>query len=221
MYMRGLEHDPFNFSSTNSTDSTPNTNRPYGNSIVLNEVHELFPALLYDSEQFHTVNQIFNYVQSRMNQRFNVFNAQTNAYRQRTGRRGRQRTVQQVPVRPMNVPISPRLNSESPSPSPVRISSNDLINLFTIAMMEPTVPVNFSDPVPVVPSVHQLETGSRVRDVLQNLENPCAVCQDSMITGQTVRIINACEHTFHTSCIDTWFQRNVHCPVCRHDIRIT
>jgi hypothetical protein len=33
--------------------------------------------------------------------------------------------------------------------------------------------------------------------------------------------MNVCHHTFHKSCIDTWFQENVHCPVCRHDIRLT
>jgi hypothetical protein len=40
-----------------------------------------------------------------------------------------------------------------------------------------------------------------------------------MSAGHSVRRLNRCGHTFHTTCIDTWFQRNVHCPVCRHDIR--
>jgi hypothetical protein len=24
---------------------------------------------------------------------------------------------------------------------------------------------------------------------------------------------------FHQTCIDAWFERNVRCPMCRHDIR--
>ena len=37
--------------------------------------------------------------------------------------------------------------------------------------------------------------------------------------GEQVRTLTHCGHRFHVLCIDNWFQRNVHCPLCRHDIR--
>ena len=48
----------------------------------------------------------------------------------------------------------------------------------------------------------------------------CAICQDGYEVGVERRSLNACHHAFHKSCIDVWFQENVHCPVCRHDIRV-
>ena len=40
-------------------------------------------------------------------------------------------------------------------------------------------------------------------------------------TAATVswRKLNQCGHLFHAGCVDNWFARNVHCPVCRADIR--
>lgn len=48
----------------------------------------------------------------------------------------------------------------------------------------------------------------------------CAICQDTIEENQSARRINYCDHWFHTNCIDVWFEQNVHCPVCRHDIRV-
>ena len=39
------------------------------------------------------------------------------------------------------------------------------------------------------------------------------------IESNEVRRIMHCRHYFHRTCIDTWFQTNVHCPTCRYDIR--
>jgi hypothetical protein len=33
------------------------------------------------------------------------------------------------------------------------------------------------------------------------------------------RKLNRCGHLFHAACVDNWFARNAHCPVCRADIR--
>jgi len=41
-----------------------------------------------------------------------------------------------------------------------------------------------------------------------------------MRQGENIRRLNACQHEFHTVCVDNWFLRSsVICPVCRHDIR--
>jgi hypothetical protein len=47
----------------------------------------------------------------------------------------------------------------------------------------------------------------------------CAVCQDVIGREDACRQLQHCRHAFHQTCIDQWFQRNVRCPVCRHDIR--
>jgi len=47
----------------------------------------------------------------------------------------------------------------------------------------------------------------------------CSICQDAYEVGASIRKILFCQHAFHTACIDTWFTRDVRCPMCRHDIR--
>lgn len=235
MYMRGLEHaNPFNFNSISETSPT----RPYGNSVLLNEIHTMFPAFLYDKEQFQSVNDVFNYVDRQMDERYNVFNTNRLAYRRRNPRTPfprRNNGFQQAP----RVPQAPRgqrnrpqynqrdeqplpyLAQVSPNSTPVRVHSDLLANLFAAAaLIDPTIiPASFNDPVLVIPTEQQLASGTSITTAVMNLESPCAVCQDTMSTGHSVRRLNRCGHTFHSTCIDTWFQRNVHCPVCRHDIR--
>ena len=75
----------------------------------------------------------------------------------------------------------------------------------------------FTDVV-VIPTHAQVEEGSEIvhlEDVPE--EASCAVCQERG-TDDTWRHLY-CEHYFHRDCIDRWFSRNVHCPVCRADIR--
>jgi hypothetical protein len=102
------------------------------------------------------------------------------------------------------------------------LATNDFItNLLASYMMNPITIPGFADPVLIRPTEAQIDTATVLNTVTQQLETSCAVCQDTMNSGQQTRTINACRHTFHTTCIDTWFQRNVHCPICRHDVRIT
>jgi len=80
-----------------------------------------------------------------------------------------------------------------------------------------TVP-NFSDPVPVVPTNEQI-TNAVTYESANSQSNNCAICQES-IDGELVRIRH-CGHIYHRTCLSTWFQTSVRCPVCRHDIRAT
>ena len=94
---------------------------------------------------------------------------------------------------------------------------NELIGVPTQHIMEP---------VSITPTAQQIAAASTVSTVGPQgtaqgtaQENTCAVCQDVMSQGSEIRTLNRCEHTFHIGCIDTWFRRNVVCPMCRHDIR--
>jgi Ring finger domain len=96
---------------------------------------------------------------------------------------------------------------------------NDLLAAMLPALQIPMAPAqNFMEPVIVRPSAAQVEAGTSI-EIVDAEEDVCAVCQDRLLVGSQARSINACDHRFHTGCIDTWFQQNVHCPVCRHDIR--
>lgn len=78
---------------------------------------------------------------------------------------------------------------------------------------------NFMDPVVVRPTRDQIAAATDVIVLDEALETNCAICQDRMEAQNPTRKIRACGHSFHTECIDTWFERSVSCPVCRHDIR--
>ncbi len=75
-------------------------------------------------------------------------------------------------------------------------------------------------PVIVHPSVAQIEAGSIARNASQeDVHENCSICLDAIAINSPVRVLRHCNHIFHTGCIDTWFERNVRCPNCNHDIR--
>jgi Ring finger domain len=72
--------------------------------------------------------------------------------------------------------------------------------------------------VVVVPTVAQVNNAtSLVNNLDTSGPEDCAICQESM--EENLRKINRCNHLFHRSCIETWFQSGVTCPICRIDIR--
>lgn len=86
------------------------------------------------------------------------------------------------------------------------------------------------DPVIVRPTSQQIDTATSLSMYTKTSEEEsegegisddelCTICQDEYVDGQAVRKINHCLHSFHKSCIDEWFEQNVHCPICRYDIR--
>lgn len=84
----------------------------------------------------------------------------------------------------------------------------------------PTAAAEAFASVVVRPTQEQIDAASALRGATTEDENEaCAVCQENYTEGQAIRTLNHCSHSFHRNCIDPWFERNVHCPVCRHDIR--
>jgi hypothetical protein len=74
------------------------------------------------------------------------------------------------------------------------------------------------EPVIVRPTEQQIAAATTI-ELVEREGEVCAVCQEGIDIGAEARSLNACDHMFHAGCIDTWFERNVRCPVCRHDIR--
>jgi len=87
----------------------------------------------------------------------------------------------------------------------------------------------FFDSVPILPTAADIQANT---EVLQAASVPadviCIICQDhesdALSPGGSVaiewRLLRPCQHKFHKTCIDRWFSRNSHCPVCRADIRV-
>ena len=73
--------------------------------------------------------------------------------------------------------------------------------------------------VPVFPTTDEINAATTLHTAISRQEDICAICQDEIETNQEMRRLNHCHHYFHRHCIDTWFQTNVNCPTCRHDIR--
>ena len=152
------------------------------------------------------------------------------------------------PIRTNTVLVEPFLRNPPAQPPPVRITTRTvpqdqvdfsllnttLTNLLNTAFTEEnTVPTQTSNDllrmlygtiplqtdVPVVASSDIIARHSEIvgRETVPTDVN-CAICQERNNDVATWRKLN-CTHYFHRLCIDRWFERDVHCPVCRHDIR--
>lgn len=90
----------------------------------------------------------------------------------------------------------------------------------TVTMNIPlTIPANWDEPVRVIPSVTQLQSGVQ-RDVTITEPVTCSICQEEMGPNTShVSRLRSCGHHFHGDCINSWFLMSTRCPVCRNDIR--
>jgi hypothetical protein len=193
------------------------------NNPVLDTIHNYFPAILYEPELFQTVPDIFTYTRTQMQLHFDLFSSARARYQST-----------RPPVAPINLAANliNALRPQTRAPinlettlinalrprnvttlAPISMNIQDLIT----EMMVPVNPRVFEDVV-VRPTAQQITQATSLESVI-NADEVCAICQDSIAVESEARVINACDHMFHTNCIDTWFQQNVRCPVCRHDIR--
>ena len=202
---------------------------------LLDDLHNYFPGLLYEQGRYQNLSQVFSYVRHQMNTRFNL-----HAYGASLYRNSSQRTPREPPVR--ESPLREPPARESPlRESPVRFvrsglspreTFNDFDSLTFVSNLlglyaprtlnPPRVTPNMWDPVPVAPSPEVLATNTEIisGSTLSLTQDRCSICQDSMLATDTCRSLRPCQHVFHKSCIDQWFLRSVHCPTCRHDIRV-
>jgi hypothetical protein len=251
---------------------------------LLDDLHNYFPALLYDSSSFGSVRDVMAYVQRQTRARFDLFsygqreylNEQTHAsapsasvsaaaqpsYRRviRTSYAsmpatvgpvnstlptqldgindpGLASTITQMLNRPIGnaIPqIQVELNTydadeeedgDENSPEPSAYIANALLRLLNLPAPQRTGlfgrgPMDtFLQPVVVHPTADQINANTTEGRLVSDTEHACAICQDALTADQEGRKLNQCGHWFHKQCIDTWFERDVHCPVCRHDIR--
>jgi hypothetical protein len=96
------------------------------------------------------------------------------------------------------------------------------LSLISFSMMRETpvtisFPLNFNSltPVLVTPTTEQIS--QEVEDYIHPSIQQCSICQDDISSGGAR--LRVCQHSFHRTCIQTWFGASVRCPVCRRDIR--
>jgi hypothetical protein len=227
---------------------------------LLDDLHNYFPALLYDVDSFQNVQGVLRYMQEQTRNRFDLFSLGQREYRAAPAAHSAAPSPPPppppttVPSVRVNVPLSdisgtaipqnsilhasqrlaPRLANPLTSlqyvfnlPDPEEEESAAITNLLTTLLRLPLNPNArqgagldaFLQPVPIRPTLEQIEANTTVGNLVSDEEHACAICQDNLQPEQEGRKLNACGHWFHKHCIDTWLEGNVYCPVCRHDIR--
>ena len=120
--------------------------------------------------------------------------------------------------------FTPSLGLNSGSPAVRTWGGEDSLSLLSLALSIPTENwlASFLDSVPIRPTGQEIENGSELVQS-SNIEADviCTICQEHEQSpiNSVWRRLRGCMHSFHQSCIDRWFTRNSHCPVCRADIR--
>ena len=96
------------------------------------------------------------------------------------------------------------------------------LNLISLSMMRQTpltitfpIDLNSLNPVLVIPTQEQIS--NEIEDYIHPSIQQCSICQDDISSGGAR--LRVCQHSFHRTCIQTWFGASVRCPVCRRDIR--
>ena len=75
--------------------------------------------------------------------------------------------------------------------------------------------------VNVTPDINVLTSSSSIHiyNTLETEFESCSICMENFSSNSIVRKLNNCGHIFHVDCVDTWFETNIRCPVCRTDLR--
>jgi Ring finger domain len=192
----------------------------------LDSLHNHLPELLYGApEQFGGGAPIVSYIQSQAQRRMDLFSAARRTYTAQ---------VPQTPLRPLTRATASAATQE-PHTVPQRDTAQILARTLFAAlntgsptyefMAAPTYDIDMvrtiyrmPEDVVVHPTAEQIAAGTQI-EIVDADEEICTICQDRMAPGSEARAIRVCDHRFHTECIDTWFQRSVICPTCRHDVR--
>ena len=188
------------------------------NVSLLDDIHNYFPDLLYNSGRFTTITQVFHYVRHRMNTRFNLFSYGASRYAENS------ETVVPDPMHhmPPMPPMTPMQSTRLPrTPRFVSEDTTNFLFRFLEIGTDPTGRENTFRDIIVRPTPTEIENSTEIiNGASLTEETSCAVCQDFIVATDTCRRLRHCNHTYHQTCIDLWFQRSVFCPTCRHDVRL-
>jgi len=206
---------------------------------LLNDLHNHFPELLYNHQQFQTTSDVLQYVINIARDTSNHVNPYPYYQEQfQTSLEHQPQYDRVAPLRqrldnhrfnPIQRPVQRiqrgvHMNQREPEITFRYISVGDEFNIENIisSLFGEQVSQQLNDlleDVPVIPSQEQISVSTTLKTLDEDISDNCAVCQDQLKKEQEVRTINHCSHMFHRECIDRWFETNVQCPCCRYDIR--
>jgi hypothetical protein len=206
---------------------------------LLDDIHNYFPALLYEHSRFQNIGHVFQYVRNQMNTRFNLYSY---------GAGLAQETTRRPEVDIPTVILTPQMNPAAPRTRAVPREDDIFTNLNAASLLlgligagatgvDVTPPARggvirpqggadiwtqFRQPVIIRPSAAVIASATeRLSGSDLTAGTVCAICQDTIVSTANVRRLRACQHSYHIGCIDQWFERSVFCPTCRHDVRET
>ena len=81
---------------------------------------------------------------------------------------------------------------------------------------------SFLDPVPIVPTLQQIEratTHTLFGDIINPANTRCSFTLESFQENSPVTQIIYCGHIFNPTSLSRWWEESVRCPLCRYDIR--
>jgi hypothetical protein len=81
---------------------------------------------------------------------------------------------------------------------------------------------SFYENITVAPTRNQIENSTRIvqfSEIRTPINSSCPITLERFDENSSVTQILHCGHIFTPTGIDSWFQSNVRCPVCRYDIR--
>lgn len=197
---------------------------------LLDDIHNFFPAILYEPTRFQTVPQLLLYISTRTSEHFNLFNRGQNQF---IASRNMSNPVSSLsPLRHVSINTPSMVNRTPGINLGVDIITETIdITPFLSSILTDSAsvirnlisPASLSDPVIVAPTEQQIASATCIQEANEEAYRDliCSICQEGYTNGQLVRKLNYCNHRFHKTCIDPWFVSHVHCPVCRHDIRET
>lgn len=192
---------------------------------LLDDLHNYFPAILYEAERFTTVPQLLAYIRQNTLRRFNLFDYGRSQYApENTFVPSDNIPVQATPIPPVRMPSSTSVFSQLFETE--LLESSDFRSLFPILRVllpgsgQPLPRTSRFSDVIVSASQDLIDSASSLRTLEADTDTQCSICQDTMLQGEQIRTLRACSHEFHHACIDNWLlRRSVLCPMCRHDIR--
>jgi hypothetical protein len=194
---------------------------------LLDDLHNYFPAILYESERFTTVPQLLAYIRQNTLRRFNLFDYGRSQYVPENTFVPASPSIPPTAVPPLRMPSSSSVFSQIFETD--SLDTSDFRSLFPILRVLLPMTSGSSQPLPrtsrfsdVIVSASQdlIDTASSLRTLQADTDIQCSICQDIMLQGEQIRTLRACSHEFHRVCIDNWLlHRSVLCPMCRHDIR--
>jgi hypothetical protein len=212
---------------------------------LLDDLHNYFPAFLYEQGRFQTLPQAFSYFRHQLNTRFNLFSYGASLHRD------------SVPVpAPAAVPRQPQAYTWTAPQRDDLAADVASLNFLTSLLgantritslgslglgaglgaqprgaglgaavpqgLAPDLWAAFTAPVVVRPNETVLAANTELilGSTIHLTQRNCSICQDVIVPTEECRRLKPCQHVYHRTCIDQWFLRSVACPTCRHDIRI-